>query len=230
MSDGRDHLQIAQQFLKRGSYGGLCFPVHLQKQLWLFEQTRPDLRRGLTPGGIQLPGLAAGEFVPREGRGHLLAVFQAATRHRHQVLHRYLRGDLARSHLLLHALRQKLHQGQATGHPTHAAIELPSQFLQSIAEALLQLAEQPAFFQGTLAFRPVQRASQHQCLHFLERPDHRFDRVPAELFESGDAFVAIDEHVTIGLIGDRDDHDGSLLSATRQRSQQLSLSMGIPHS
>jgi len=39
MSDGRDHLQIAQQFLKRGGHGGLSFPVHLQKQLWLFEET-----------------------------------------------------------------------------------------------------------------------------------------------------------------------------------------------
>jgi hypothetical protein len=203
--------------------------VHFQKQLRLFEQTCSDLRRGLTPGGIQLPGLPAGELVPRKGRSHLLAVFQAATRHRHQVLHRYLRGDLARSYLLLHALRQKLHQGQATGHPTHTAIELPSQFLQLIPEALLQLAEQPAFFQGTLAFRPVQRAIQHQSLHFVEWPDHCLDRVSAELFESGHALEAIDEHITIRLIGDRDDHDRSLLSATRQRRQQLSLPMGIPH-
>ena len=114
MSDGRDHLQIAQQFLKRGGHGGLRFPLHLQKQLWLFKQTCPDLGRRLAPGGIQLPGLPAGELVPRESLRHLLAVFQAATRHRHQILHRHLRGDLARSYLLLHAVRQKLNQGQAT--------------------------------------------------------------------------------------------------------------------
>jgi hypothetical protein len=100
--------------LKRGGYGGIYFPLHLQKQLRLFEQTCPDLRRGFAPGGIQLPGLPAGELVPRKGRGHPLAVFQAATRHRHQVLHRHLCGNLSRSYLLLHALRQKLHQGQAT--------------------------------------------------------------------------------------------------------------------
>ena len=70
MSDGRDHLQIAQQFLKRGGYGGLCFPVHLQKQLWLFEETLSDLGRRLAPGGIQLPGLPAGELVPRPGQVH----------------------------------------------------------------------------------------------------------------------------------------------------------------
>ena len=39
MSDGRDHLQIAQQFLKRGGRRGLRFPLHLQKQLGLFEET-----------------------------------------------------------------------------------------------------------------------------------------------------------------------------------------------
>jgi hypothetical protein len=43
MSDGRDHLQIAQQFLKRGGRRGLRFPLHLQKQLWLFEETLSDL-------------------------------------------------------------------------------------------------------------------------------------------------------------------------------------------
>jgi hypothetical protein len=114
MSDGRDHLQIAQQFLKQGGHGGLRFPLHLQKQLRLFEETLSDLGRRLAPGGIQLPGLPAGELVPREGCGHLLAVFQAATCHRHQILQRHLRGDLARSYLLLHAVRQKLNQGQAT--------------------------------------------------------------------------------------------------------------------
>jgi len=39
MSDGRYHLQIAQQFLKRGGRRRLSFPLHLQKQLRLFEET-----------------------------------------------------------------------------------------------------------------------------------------------------------------------------------------------
>lgn len=114
MSDGRDHLQITQQLLKRGGHCGLRFPLYLQKQVCSFEETLSDLGRRLAPGGIQLPGLPAGELVPRESLRHLLAVFQAATRHRHQILHRHLRGDLARSYLLLHAVRQKLNQGQAT--------------------------------------------------------------------------------------------------------------------
>ncbi len=61
----------------------------------------------LKRGGRRLP---AAELVPRKGCGHLLAVFQVATRHRHQILHRHLRGDLARAYLLLHAVRQKLDQ------------------------------------------------------------------------------------------------------------------------
>ena len=114
MSDGRDHLQVTQQFLKRGGHCGLRFPLYLQKQVCSFKETLSDLGRRLAPGGIQLSGLPAGELVPRESLRHLLAVFQAATRHRHQILHRHLRGDLARSYLLLHAVRQKLNQGQAT--------------------------------------------------------------------------------------------------------------------
>jgi hypothetical protein len=114
MSDGRDHLQVTQQFLKRGGHCGLRFPLHLQKQLWLFEETLSDLGRRLAPSGIQLPGLPTGELVPREGHRHLLAVFQTGTRHRHQILHGHLRRELARSYLLLHAVRQKLDQRQAT--------------------------------------------------------------------------------------------------------------------
>jgi hypothetical protein len=99
-----------------------------------------------------------------------------------------------------------------------------------MTETLFQLGEQPAFFQGTLAFRPVQRAIQHQGPHFVERPDHRLDRVSAELFESGDAFVAIDDQIAMRLIRKSDNDDRRLLSCSCQRRQQLSLPLRIPHS
>src|SRR5215470_5339001 len=57
MSDGRDHLQVTQQFLKRGAHCGLRFPLYLQKQVRSFEETLSDLGRRLAPSGIQLPGL-----------------------------------------------------------------------------------------------------------------------------------------------------------------------------
>ena len=84
----------------------LRLPLRLQKQLRLFKKALPDLGRRLPPGGIQLPGLSARELMPRKRRGQLLTVVQAATRHRHQILHRYLRRDLAHTHLLLHAIRK----------------------------------------------------------------------------------------------------------------------------
>ena len=116
MSDGRYHLQIAQQFLEAGGHCGLGlgFPVHFQKQLRLFEKALSDLRRCLTPSGVELPGLPGRELVSRECSSHLLAVLQAGARHRHQILHRHLRGDLARAYLLLHVVRKKLDQSQAT--------------------------------------------------------------------------------------------------------------------
>ena len=111
MSDGCDHVQIAQQFLEgRGRCGlGLDFLLHLQKQLGLFQKALSDLGRRLSPSGIQLPRLPARELVPRQCSRHLLAVFQVVTCHRHQILHRHLRRDLAGAYSLLYVVREKLH-------------------------------------------------------------------------------------------------------------------------
>jgi hypothetical protein len=80
-----------------------------------------------------------------EDRRHSLAVFQALARRRHQELHGHLRQDLARTHLLLDRFRQNLHQRQPPRYPTHASIETTRQLIQAIAEALLQLRQQPAY-------------------------------------------------------------------------------------
>jgi hypothetical protein len=116
MSDGCDHLQIAQQFLEGGGRcgWGLDFPLHLQKQLGLFQKALSDLGGRLSPSGIQLPRLPARELVLGKCSCHPLAVFQAGTGQRHQVLHRQLRRDLACAYSLLHVVGKKLHQGQAT--------------------------------------------------------------------------------------------------------------------
>ena len=75
----------------------------------------------------------------------------------------------------------------------------------------------------------MQRTSQDQRLDFVQRPDHRFDGVPAELLEGRNALVTINDQITIRWIGDRNDDDGSLLSATGQRGQQLPLPLGRAH-
>jgi hypothetical protein len=217
--DRGHHLQIAQQFLHReASCLGLGLPLRFQEQLGLFQNALPDLGRRVSPGRIQLPGLPAPELVPGEGGGHLPTVLQAGTRHRHQVLHRHLRRDLAGAHLLLHAFRKKLNQSQAARHPAHTAIELSRQFLQVITETLLQLRQQPAFFHRALSLRPTQRTIQHQSLGFAHGPDHRLDRVPAQLFQSSDALVTVDDQITVGLVVHRDDDDRRLLARAGQRS------------
>jgi hypothetical protein len=65
------------------------------------------------------------------------------------------------------------------------------------------------------AHRPVKK----QSLHFAQRPDHRFDRVPAQLLECGDPLVAVDHQVTVRLLGSNHD-DRRLLTAGSQRRQQ----------
>ena len=63
--------------------------------------------------------------------------------------------------------------------------------------------------------RPVQK----QSLHFAQRPDHRFDRIPAQLLERRDPLVAVDQQITVRLLGSNH-HDRRLLTAGRQRRQQ----------
>ena len=158
-----------------------------------------------------------------------MAVLQTDTRHRHQILHGYLCRDLTRAYLLLYAFRKKLNQRQTARHPTHTAIELAGQLLQAITETLLELGEQPTFFQGALSFRPMQGAVEHQCRDFTDRPDHGLDRVPAELLQGRDALVTVNDQIAIRLIGYRNDDDRSLLPRSGQRCQQLPLPLRISY-
>ena len=104
--------------------------------------------RAFAPGGIQLPGLPRiAVMLRRRSRPSAGSPPGFDARHRHQILHRHLRRDLALAHLLLDRFRQQLHQRQPPRHPAHAAIEPARQLLQPVAEALLQLRQQPAYFQ-----------------------------------------------------------------------------------
>jgi len=82
-----------------------------------------------------------------EDRGQALTVIGVDARHRHQVLHRHLRGDLAVAHVLLDRFRQQFDQRQPARDPTGASIEPPRQFVERIVEALFHLREQPALFE-----------------------------------------------------------------------------------
>jgi hypothetical protein len=144
--EGGGHLQIAPQSGGPGRGGGwFRWRLSFEKQLGLVEKALAGQGRAVTPGGIQLPGLSRVAVMLSEHGGHPLAVVQADARDRHQKFHGHVGGELALAHLLLDGLRQKIDQGQPPRHPTEAAIKAARQLLLSIAVALLQLRQQPAF-------------------------------------------------------------------------------------
>jgi hypothetical protein len=145
------HLQIAQQFGARSGRSFLLrLPLRFEKQLGIIEDAFADRGRTFAPSGIQLTGFPRITVILGEDRGHPLAVVQALARYRHQKLQRRLRQNLALAHLLLDRFRQNLHQRQTPRHPTHTAIKPAGQFVEPVAEALLQLRQQPTHLQRAL--------------------------------------------------------------------------------
>ena len=229
--DGGHHFQIAQQF---GAGPGWSFllrlPLRFEKQLGIIQNAFADRGRTFAPRGIQLAGFTRIAVMLGEDRRHPLAILQALACHRHQKLQRHLRQNLALAHLLLDRFRQNLHQRQPPRYPAHAAIEPARQLIEPVAEALLQLGQQPTHLQCGLVFGQAQRAVQQHCRGLAHRPHHRFHRVPAQLLQRRDPLVAVDDHVTIRLAFRRYHHDGCLLSAVGQRRQQPPLPRRMAHS
>jgi hypothetical protein len=223
------HLQIARQLHhRRRCRTPLALPLRLQEQLRLSQQAFAHCQRGAAPSRIQLARFAASKPMPRKTLRHAATVFRSQPCHRHQELHRHMRRDRAAAHLLLHARRQQFNQAHPPRDPAHAAIKSSRQLLLGIAEALLQVRQQPTLFQGRGLLAGPHRAIQEQGLGLAQRPDHRLDRVPAKLLQRPDSPVAIDEQIPLGLIhGDNDDR--RLLSTGRQRSQQPLLPLRPVH-
>jgi hypothetical protein len=176
-----------------------------------------------------LPGLPRIAMVRDESGRHARAVVDVDSRYRHQILHRHLRREFPFAHLLLDRFRQQLHQRQPPRDPTRAAVEAARQFLQSIAEALLHLHQQPALFERAFLRTEPQRPRQQHGFGLAHRPDSGFDRVPTELFQRGHALVAIDHQVMVRWPGGHH-HDGRLLTAVSQRGQQSALPLRLTDS
>jgi hypothetical protein len=229
--DGGHHFQIAQQFVAgpvRSFF--LCLSLRFEKQLGIIQNPFADRVRTLAPRGIQLAGFTRIAVMLGEDCCHPLAILQALACHRDQKFQGHLRQDLALAHLLLDHLRQNLHQRQPPRYPAHTAIEPARQPIQVVAEALLQLCQQPPYLQCGLVFGQAQRAVQQHCRGLAHRPYHRFHRVPAQLFQSRDPLVPVDDHITVRLAFRRHHHNGCLLSAVGQRCQQPPLSRWMAHS
>jgi hypothetical protein len=147
------HFQIAQQF---GSPPGGSFLLRLslrfEKQRGIIQNAFADRRRTFAPRSIQLARLTRIAVMLGEDRRHPLAILQALACHRHQKLQCHLRRNLALAHLLLNGFRQNFHQRQPPRYPTHTAIEPARQLIQPVAEALLQLRQQPTHLQRRLVF------------------------------------------------------------------------------
>ena len=227
--DGDHHIQIALHLFHRRRLGCRRRSLRFQKQFRLGENAFADRARAVAPGRIQLPGLPRIAAVRDESGRHARAVAGVDSRHRHQILHRHLRREFSFAYLLLDRFRQQLHQGQPPRDPTGAAVEAARQLIQSIAEALLHLRQQPALFERAFLRAEPQRPRQQQSFGFAHRPDRGFDRVPAELFQRGHALVAIDHQVTVRWPGGHH-NDGRLLAAIRQRRQQPALPVRLADS
>jgi hypothetical protein len=160
---------------------------------------------------------------------HARAVVDVDSRHRHQILHRHLRREFSIAYLLLDRFRQQLYQRQPPRHPTGAAVEAARQFVERIAEAMLHLRQQPTLFERAFLRAEVQRPRQQQGFGLAHRPDRGFHRIPAQLFQRGHAFVAIDHQVTVRRWGGHHD-DGCLLPAVGQRGQQSALPLRLTDS
>lgn len=182
----------------------------------MFEKALAHRWRALAPGGVELACLARAPALARERRRHPLAVINAGARHGHEVLHGHVRGDLSLAHLLLDRLRQDLHERQPARDPAHIAIEAPGQRVQVIAEAPFELGQEPALLERRLLLCQAQRSLQHQRFGLAHWPDHRVDRVPAQLPQSRDALEAVDDQIVVRLIGHGDHHDRRLLARLGQ--------------
>jgi hypothetical protein len=215
--DRQHDLQVARQSGHGvGRRIGLALPLRFQEQQRLFQNPLAQGGSCVAPSGVPLPGFAAGEVVPGDYLRQAHAVLRVGPRHRHQILHGNVGTDGTVPHLLLHAGRQQLDQRQPARYPTQAAIKAARQLVQAIAEALLQLRQQPAFFQRRGAFGHVQRTFQHQRFGLAQRPDHGFHRVPPQLLQGRHALVTVDHQVPVRMIGDGHHDDGRLLPDERQ--------------
>lgn len=128
----------------------------------------------------------------RKRVGHALAVVKIGARHRRQILHGDMGGDLAGADALLHGFRNLFHESQPARDPAHAAIKAPRQIFQAVAETSFELLKQPALFQCGFLFGKTHRPIQDQRVGFIHFPNDSFNRVSPQLLQSRHAFVSVD--------------------------------------
>jgi hypothetical protein len=106
MQDGDHHIQIALHLFDRRRPFWRWLPLRFQKQFRLGENAFADRARAFAPSRVQLPGLPRVAMLRNESGRHACAVVVADSRHRHQILHRDLRGEVSFAYLPLDRFRQ----------------------------------------------------------------------------------------------------------------------------
>ena len=72
------------------------------------------------------------------------------------------------------------------------------QFLQPIADVLLQFGKEPTLFERAPLLGPAQGTVQQQRFGFAHGLQDRFDGGPPHLLEGRDALVVVDHQVAVG--------------------------------
>jgi len=103
--NGQRHLQIALDLCGRGRLRCLRLALRFQKQFRFAENALANYPRAFAPGGVKLRRLPGIATVLHECRSHALTVFGVDARHRHQILHGDLRGDVSFAHMALDRFR-----------------------------------------------------------------------------------------------------------------------------
>lgn len=181
---------------------------------------------GVAPGTIERARLPRRPLLFGESNGHAPTMLRVDARHRRQIPRGERSSDPAFPHQLLHRFRQRLHQGQAAGHPCPAAVEAPREFFQRATQTAFHLRQQPALFDRAFRLAHPQRAVQRQRVGFAHFPDDGVDGVAPQLPERGDALVTVDHQIAAVRL---DDDDGGLLARLRQRSDQPALACRMPY-
>ena len=165
----------------------MCF----KEQLRLGKDALTNRARAFAPGRVELLGRACVAMLFDEDRGQTQAIIGIGARHRHQILHRHLRGDLTVAHVLLNRFRQQFDQRHPARHPARAAVKTTRQLVERIVEALFHLRQQPALFERAFQRTEAHGPRQQQGVGFVHFPDDGVDCIVTELFERGDAFMAV---------------------------------------
>ena len=163
------------------------------------------------PGGVELTDLTGAQVKLGDGARQPLAVRTVGARHRHQVLHRRVWRNPPLPDQLLHRLRQLPDQSQATRNPARAAVKLPGQLLLAVAEARVELTQQPSLLQRRLRLRRAQGACEQQRLGLAHLPHRRGDGVLAQPPQCPHPLVAVDHDELVRFARAGRHHDRHLL-------------------